>query len=161
MPSGDVSIFHLGQRSALEIHRMFLLTNVFPSLTNACTRAHARCLPSVDVTISHLGVRSALEIHRIFLSTNAWSPRGVMSPVSFSGITIEASTSAKLLGVVLDRKLFFWEHVELAQSRGTEATLSLSRISSPTFGLPHSYVHAAAFPDHSCPGYAVRPTGVV
>lgn len=82
-------------------------------------------------------------------------------PVSFSGITIEASTSAKLLGVVLDRKLFFREHVELAQSRGTNATLSLSRISSPTFGLPHSYVHAAAFPDHSCPGYAVRPTGVV
>ncbi|KAJ7118683.1 hypothetical protein C8R43DRAFT_818661, partial [Mycena crocata] len=52
---------------------------------------------------------------------------------------INASESAKLLGVVLDFKLNFREHVELAQSRGTKAVLALSRISSPTFGLPHAY----------------------
>ncbi|KAJ7150970.1 hypothetical protein C8R43DRAFT_887160, partial [Mycena crocata] len=61
-------------------------------------------------------------------------------PISFGGITIQASTSAKLLGVIIDHKLSFKNHVELAQSRGTKATLALSRIASPTFGLPHSYV---------------------
>ncbi|KAJ7142118.1 hypothetical protein C8R43DRAFT_892285, partial [Mycena crocata] len=61
-------------------------------------------------------------------------------PISFRGITIHPSTSAKLLGVVLDHKLSFREHVELAQKRGTKAMLALSRISSPTFGLPHAYI---------------------
>ncbi|KAJ7226586.1 hypothetical protein C8J57DRAFT_1535081 [Mycena rebaudengoi] len=60
-------------------------------------------------------------------------------PLTFDGITVEASTSAKLLGVILDYKLSFCSHVELTQSRGTKATLALSRISSPTFGLPHSF----------------------
>ena len=61
-------------------------------------------------------------------------------PVSFAGITIQASESAKLLGVVLDHKLTFRSHVELAQKRGMNAMLALSRTSSPTFGLPHSYM---------------------
>jgi ribonuclease HI len=47
---------------------------------------------------------------------------------------------AKLLGVVLDHKLSFRSRVELVQSRGTKVMLPLSCISSPTFGLPHSYV---------------------
>jgi hypothetical protein len=63
-------------------------------------------------------------------------------PVSLviGDITIEASSSVKLLGVILDNKLSFRNHVELVQCRGTKAALALSRISSPTFGLPHSYV---------------------
>jgi hypothetical protein len=59
----------------------------------------------------------------------------------FAGVTIQPSTSAKLLRVILDHKLSFREHAELAQSRGTKATLALSHISSPTFGLPHAYTH--------------------
>ncbi|KAF7350204.1 hypothetical protein MVEN_01323400 [Mycena venus] len=61
-------------------------------------------------------------------------------PLTIGDITIEPSSSVKLLGVIIDDKLSFCNHVELAQKRGTKATLALSRISSPTFGLPHSYV---------------------
>jgi hypothetical protein len=61
-------------------------------------------------------------------------------PLTIGDITIEASTSAKLLGVILDYKLNFRNHVELAQKRGTKAALAISRIASPSFGLPHSYV---------------------
>ncbi|KAJ6454339.1 hypothetical protein C8R45DRAFT_758857, partial [Mycena sanguinolenta] len=55
-------------------------------------------------------------------------------------ITIQPEATAKLLGLVLDHKLSFRSHVELAHSRGTKAMLALSRISSPTFGLPHAYI---------------------
>jgi ribonuclease HI len=62
-------------------------------------------------------------------------------PLSIDNITIEASNSVKLLlnssGVILDNKLSFRNHVELAQKRGT---IALSRIAAPTFGLPHSHV---------------------
>ncbi|KAJ6572190.1 hypothetical protein B0H19DRAFT_878849, partial [Mycena capillaripes] len=61
-------------------------------------------------------------------------------PVSFWGITIQPETTAKLLGVVLNHKLSFCSHVELAHSRGTKAMLALSCILSPTFGLLHSYI---------------------
>ncbi|KAF7372603.1 hypothetical protein MVEN_00123200 [Mycena venus] len=61
-------------------------------------------------------------------------------PLHIGDICIEASTTAKLLGVLLDYKLSFRNHVELAHGRGTKAVLALSRIATPTFGLPHSYV---------------------
>ncbi|KAJ6606733.1 hypothetical protein B0H10DRAFT_1651831, partial [Mycena sp. CBHHK59/15] len=74
-----------------------------------------------------------------FVSPHRHADHYLPLPVTFSGITIEASTSAKLLSVVLDHKLTFCEHVELAQAQGTKAVLALSRISSPTFGLPHVF----------------------
>ncbi|KAK7007234.1 hypothetical protein R3P38DRAFT_3212925 [Favolaschia claudopus] len=61
-------------------------------------------------------------------------------PLKIGDIVIQPTETAKLLGVMLDFKLSFRSHVELAQSRGTKATLALSRISTPTFGLPHSYM---------------------
>ncbi|KAJ7334671.1 hypothetical protein DFH08DRAFT_614044, partial [Mycena albidolilacea] len=65
-----------------------------------------------------------------------------------------ASPTAKLLGVVLDKELTFRNHVELAQRRGTKPVLA--SISSPSFGLPHSYVRqlflTVVFP---CMGYAL------
>ncbi|KAF7372169.1 hypothetical protein MVEN_00076000 [Mycena venus] len=57
-------------------------------------------------------------------------------PMRIGSITIEASTTAKLLGVILDNKLTFRNHVELAQSRGTKAVLALSPASLP---LPSAY----------------------
>ena len=40
---------------------------------------------------------------------------------------------------MLDFKLNFRKHIELAQRRGMKAVLALSRVSSPTFGLPHAF----------------------
>ncbi|KAF7366527.1 putative RNA-directed DNA polymerase from transposon X-element [Mycena sanguinolenta] len=60
-------------------------------------------------------------------------------PLKIGEIVVQPQTTAKLLGVLLDYKLHFHNHVELAQRRGTKAVLALSRISSPTFGLPHAY----------------------
>ncbi|KAJ7760237.1 hypothetical protein DFH07DRAFT_706862, partial [Mycena maculata] len=53
-------------------------------------------------------------------------------PVSFRGVTVPASDTVKVLGVILDSKLSFRSHVELAVSRGTKATLALLRLFSPT-----------------------------
>ncbi|KAJ6472102.1 hypothetical protein C8R45DRAFT_836181, partial [Mycena sanguinolenta] len=61
-------------------------------------------------------------------------------PLTIGDITIEASTSAELLGIILDFKLNFRQHIELAQKRGTKGALALSRITSLSFGLPHSHV---------------------
>ncbi|KAK7029311.1 ribonuclease H-like domain-containing protein [Favolaschia claudopus] len=52
-------------------------------------------------------------------------------PLKIGDIVIQPTETAKLLGVMLDFKLSFRSHVELAQSRGTKATLALSRISTP------------------------------
>jgi hypothetical protein len=53
-----------------------------------------------------------------------------------SNNVVQPTETVKLLGVMLDHKLIFRNHVELAQRRGTKAVLALTRISSPTFGLP-------------------------
>ncbi|KAJ7658641.1 hypothetical protein DFH06DRAFT_926857, partial [Mycena polygramma] len=69
-----------------------------------------------------------------FVPPRRHSTHYVPLPATFYGVTVEPSTTAKLLGVILDYKLSFRNHVELAQSRGTKAMLALSRISSLTFG---------------------------
>ncbi|KAK7015681.1 hypothetical protein R3P38DRAFT_2543353, partial [Favolaschia claudopus] len=61
-------------------------------------------------------------------------------PLKIDDIVIQPTETVKLLGVVLDFKLSFRNHVELAQARGTKAVLALSRIASPTFGLPHFHI---------------------
>ncbi|KAF8166762.1 hypothetical protein K438DRAFT_1464474, partial [Mycena galopus ATCC 62051] len=60
-------------------------------------------------------------------------------PLKIDNIVVEPQTTVKLLGVLLDYKLTFRNHVELVHRCGTKAVLALSRISSPTFGLPHSF----------------------
>ncbi|KAJ7078293.1 hypothetical protein B0H15DRAFT_789043, partial [Mycena belliarum] len=93
-------------------------------------------------TSERLGLRFDLPKFQLVHFVSPWRHTSHYRPipVTFAGITIPASVTAKLLGVVLDHKLSFRQHVELAQGRGTKAMLALSRISTPTFGLPHSYV---------------------
>ncbi|KAF7354484.1 putative RNA-directed DNA polymerase from transposon X-element [Mycena venus] len=81
-------------------------------------------------------------------------------PLTIGNITIEATTSAKLLGVILDYKLSFRNHVELAQKRGTKAALALSRIASPSFGLP-PLPRETALPNDRCPPNGICPPGMV
>jgi hypothetical protein len=76
-----------------------------------------------------------------FVSPRRHSTHYHPTPLKIGDITIEPTPTAKLLGVILNHRLSFRNHVELAQRRGTKAVLALSRISSPTFGLPHSYTH--------------------
>jgi hypothetical protein len=54
---------------------------------------------------------------------------------------MKPTKSAKPLGVMLDHKLTFRNHIKLAQHHGTKVVLALTRISSPTSGLPHAYMH--------------------
>jgi hypothetical protein len=61
------------------------------------------------------------------------------TPVKIGNTVVKPTETAKLMGVMLDHKLIFRNHVELAQRRGTKAVPALTRISSPTFGLPHAY----------------------
>lgn len=48
--------------------------------------------------------------------------------------------SAKYLGIVLNRRLRWHEQVEAAVAKGTATMLAVSRLSRPTFGLPHKYL---------------------
>jgi hypothetical protein len=73
-----------------------------------------------------------------FVSPRCHRARYRLIPLVIGNIAIAASSSAKLLGSIRNHKLPFWSHVELTQKRGTEAVLTLSHISSPSFGLPHS-----------------------
>ncbi|KAK7012463.1 hypothetical protein R3P38DRAFT_3588267 [Favolaschia claudopus] len=80
---------------------------------------------------------------RIFLTIALRKPGKsdyTIPKIPIGDIVIQPTETAKLLGVMLDFKLSFRQHVELAQARGTKATLALSRIATPTFGLPHSYM---------------------
>jgi hypothetical protein len=60
--------------------------------------------------------------------------------VKIGNTVVKPTETVKLLGIMLDHKLIFRNHVELAQRRGTKAVLALTHISSPTFGLPHAYM---------------------
>ncbi|KAJ7149186.1 hypothetical protein C8R43DRAFT_874658, partial [Mycena crocata] len=93
-------------------------------------------------TATRIGLRFDLPKFQLlhFVSPRRHADHYRPLPASFAGITVPASETAKLLGVVLDFKLTFRNHVELAQSRGMKAMLALSRISTPTLGLPHSFI---------------------
>ncbi len=61
-------------------------------------------------------------------------------PLVIGTHTIVPSDSAKYLGVVVDRKLRWREHADLAVAKGTSAMLAVARLSKPTFGLPHKHI---------------------
>ncbi len=65
------------------------------------------------------------------------------SPLSLriDGHTVNPSTAAKYLGIMLDQKLRWHEHAEMAISKGTKTMLAIARLTQPTFGLPHKYMH--------------------
>jgi ribonuclease HI len=107
--------------------------------TTKLLRRHMRdfALP----TAKTIGLRFDLPKFQLvhFVSPRRHSTHYHPIPLKIGDIVIQPEQTAKLLGVILDHKLSFRNHVELAQRRGTKAVLALSRISSPTFGLPHSY----------------------
>lgn len=61
-------------------------------------------------------------------------------PLTISGHVVPASDSAKYLGIVLDRRLRWREHADMAIAKGTSVVLAIGRLARPTFGLPHSHI---------------------
>lgn len=61
-------------------------------------------------------------------------------PLDIGPHTIVPSDSAKYLGVVVDRKLRWREHADLAVAKGTATMMAVARLSKPTFGLPHKHI---------------------
>ncbi|KAM5544129.1 hypothetical protein V8D89_002178 [Ganoderma adspersum] len=68
-----------------------------------------------------------------------YEPRYSPLPLQIDGHTINPSESAKYLGIIVDRRLRWHEHVEEAIAKGTAAVLAVGRLARPTFGLPHQY----------------------
>ena len=60
-------------------------------------------------------------------------------PLQIDGHTITPSESAKYLGIFVDRRLRWHEHVEAAIVQGTAAVLAVGRLTKPAFGLSHQY----------------------
>ncbi|KAJ3474388.1 hypothetical protein NLI96_g12485 [Meripilus lineatus] len=58
-------------------------------------------------------------------------------PLNIADHTVSPGTTAKYLGVILDRKLRWKEHAEDAISKGTKTMLAINRLSKTNFGLPH------------------------
>ena len=55
-------------------------------------------------------------------------------------ITINPTTEAKYLGVIFDRKLKFYTHVNHAIKKGTKFALAMSGIAKCTWGAPFRYI---------------------
>ena len=55
---------------------------------------------------------------------------------------IEPTDSARYLGIIIDRRLRWREHVDSAVAKGTAAVLAVARLSRPTFGLPHKHIRS-------------------
>ncbi|PIL24953.1 hypothetical protein GSI_12840 [Ganoderma sinense ZZ0214-1] len=71
-----------------------------------------------------------------------YEPCYVPLPLQIDGHTITPSESARYLGIIVDRRLRWHEHVEAAIAKGTAAVLSsplIGRLAKPTFGLPHQF----------------------
>ncbi|KAK6969141.1 hypothetical protein R3P38DRAFT_2417709, partial [Favolaschia claudopus] len=68
--------------------------------------------------------------------------RGKYAPVPLVTPThiIPATDSATYLGLIMDRQLRWKEQVQRAVAKGTKAILAVSRLTRPSFGLPHRYV---------------------
>jgi hypothetical protein len=69
-------------------------------------------------------------------NSNKYSPL----PLPTQGHIIEASNSAKYLGIIMDRTLRWHEQVKQAVEKGTKAVLAINRLTRPAFGLPHQLV---------------------
>lgn len=72
-------------------------------------------------------------------------PEGVESTLQFREHRIQASPSAKYLGVILDEKLSFKFHAEQALARGTRTLSALGRLRVP-HGFMRQLVLAMVFP---------------
>ncbi|SJL09301.1 uncharacterized protein ARMOST_12678 [Armillaria ostoyae] len=57
-----------------------------------------------------------------------------------AGMTIKPKESAKYLGVYIDSKLTFKEHVEYAEGKGVKAATALTRLANTTSGMPHKFI---------------------
>ena len=68
-----------------------------------------------------------------------YEPRYEPLPLQIDGHMITPSDSARYLGIIVDRRLRWHEHVEAAIAKGTAAVLAVGRLARPTFGLPHQY----------------------
>jgi hypothetical protein len=90
-------------------------------------------------TSSRFGLKFDLPKFQLIHSPRRHRTHYHLTPVKIGSIVVKPIETVKLLGVLLDHKLTFRNHVELAQRRGIKAVLALTCISSPTFGLPYAY----------------------
>lgn len=62
------------------------------------------------------------------------------TPLVLNGIEIQASNTAKYLGIIMDWKLRWKEQVQAAVAKGKAAVLAVAQLTRPTFGMPHKYI---------------------
>ncbi|PBK82598.1 hypothetical protein ARMGADRAFT_866944, partial [Armillaria gallica] len=61
-------------------------------------------------------------------------------PLMVAGITIKPKESAKYLGVFINAKLTFKEHMEYAEGKGVKAATALTRLANTTSGMLHKFI---------------------
>ena len=64
-----------------------------------------------------------------------WNRKWSLRPIKMGGTPIELSPSAKFLGVTLDSKLNFNEHIDKITKKATSSLMQCRRAVGPTWGL--------------------------
>ena len=64
-----------------------------------------------------------------------WNKKWTLRPIKVGGTTIELSNSVKFLGVTLDHKLYFNEHISNISKKATACLMQCKRAVGPTWGL--------------------------
>ncbi|KAK0240991.1 hypothetical protein EDD85DRAFT_756199, partial [Armillaria nabsnona] len=62
------------------------------------------------------------------------------SQLTVAGKTIKPKDSAKNLGVYIDKRLTFKEHVEHAVRKGVKVAAVLTRLANTRTGMPHKFI---------------------
>ena len=66
--------------------------------------------------------------------------RPTKAVITINGHTVNPSTEARYLGVILDQQLRFKSHLQQAVKKGTNAALALSSIAKCSWGAPYEHV---------------------
>ena len=62
-----------------------------------------------------------------------------LAAITLNGITIQASTEARYLGIIFDKQLRYKAHTRQAVKKGTNAALALPRTAKCNWGPPYQY----------------------
>ncbi len=86
---------------------------------------------------------SSFDIAKYQLVHHTWRTGSVADQnrtMIVAGHTIKPKESAKYLGMHIDRRLNFKEHVEYAVGKGVKTAVALTRLANTKIGMPHKFV---------------------
>jgi ribonuclease HI len=115
-----------------------MLAVVSPTIAENIEKLNALVPHATAWSNSHACRFDVLKFQLVHFTRN----KRLYKPLSLfiEGIEIKAKESAKYLGLVLDQCLRWKEQADAAIATGTTTLLAVSRLTRPTFGMPHRHI---------------------